>query len=61
MDKNNNKNDGRVSHAGDGDCYDFLRTGLKQIYADSALYCLVNAEAGTSSGLPSVMMDIADG
>lgn len=51
----------KVRFAGDGDKYDLLRTGLKHIFADSALYCLVNAEAGTSSGLPQVCLEIADG
>jgi hypothetical protein len=51
----------KVRFAGDGDTHDLLKTGLKQIFTDSALYALVNAEAGTSSGLPQLSIDIADG
>lgn len=51
---------GRVRLAADGDVHDFLKTGLIQVFADSALYALVQADS-TSSGLPDVMMEIANG
>lgn len=51
----------KVRFAGDGGTCDLLKTGLRQIYDNSALYALVSAEAGTSSGLPQILMEIADG
>lgn len=47
--------------ANSGQLLDFLKTGLKQIFADSALYFLVNNPSGTSSGLPNIYPEVADG
>lgn len=52
--------EGVVTAAGLGGIHDLMQTGLPQIYADSALYMLVTA-ASTSSGLPSVVIEVADG
>lgn len=51
---------GRVRIASDGDTFDYLRTRLKQVFADSALFVLVNAD-GTSSGVPDIEFQIANG
>jgi len=50
-----------VTIAGLGETLDFLKTGLPQIYTDSALYFLINVPSGTSSGLPALFIDIVDG
>lgn len=50
----------RVMAANWGDLYDMLKTGMPQIYADSALVVLVNADS-TSSGLPQFDVEIVDG
>lgn len=50
---------GRVRAANDGDIHDFLRTGMPQIFADSALYALISAD-GTASGLPELEIEIAN-
>lgn len=51
---------GRVRIAGDGDVHDFLKTGLQQVFADSALYALVAADS-TSSGVPDLQLEVANG
>ncbi len=50
---------GRVQIANGGDNHDLFRTGTPQVYADSALYVVVEADS-TSSGLPDVTMEVAD-
>lgn len=50
---------GRVRVANDGDSHDFLKTGLPEIFADSALRLLVAADS-TSSGLPDVYAEIVN-
>jgi hypothetical protein len=50
---------GRVRMANDGDVHDMLRTGLPQVYADSALFCMIAADS-TSSGIPEVTFEIAN-
>lgn len=50
---------GRVPVASGGDVHDLLRTGLPQVYADSALYILV-APDSTSSGIPDLSLEIAN-
>ena len=50
----------RVMVANFGDVQDFIRTGMREIYATSALYTLVIADS-TSSGLPDVEMDVVNG
>lgn len=51
---------GRVPLANSGDVHDMLKTGLPQIYADSALFVVIHAD-GTSSGLPYMNIEVADG
>lgn len=51
---------GRVKFANDGDIHDFTKTGLIQVYADSSLFYIVNADA-TATGLPSIDIDIING
>lgn len=51
---------GRVRSANDGDVHDLLRTGLVQVYENSALYALVSADS-TALGLPSLLLQIANG
>ena len=50
----------RVNIANLGDIQDLLRTGLPQVYADSALYVMVNADS-VSSGLPELTIDVVNG
>ncbi len=52
--------EGAVYVAGIGGTHSYIETGLPQVFADSALYALVNAPSGTSSGLPSLFFEIAD-
>lgn len=49
---------GRVHFAHEGGFSDFLGTGLPQIYDNSALYMMVNADS-TSAGFPEVNIEIA--
>lgn len=49
----------RVPLAGFGDVYDLLRTGMVQVFADSALYVLIAADS-TSSGVPYLNIEIAN-
>jgi hypothetical protein len=51
---------GRINIVNGGDVYDFLRTGTPQVFADSALMLIVQADS-TSSGLPSILLDIVNG
>ena len=50
----------RVPLAGFGDVYDLLRTGMVQVFADSALYPLIAADS-TSTGIPYLNIEIANG
>lgn len=51
---------GRVKFANDADIHDFTKTALKQVYTDSALFYVVQPD-GTSTGLPSIDVDIING
>jgi len=51
---------GRVKFANDGDIHDFTKTGLVQVYADSSLFYIVQADA-TATGLPTIDIDIING
>lgn len=51
---------GRVRIANDGDVHDMLKTGMPQVFADSALYLVVQTD-GTSSGIPEVVCEIVNG
>ena len=50
---------GRVRSANDGDVHDLLKTGLPQLFADSAIYMLVAADS-TSSGVPELELTLAN-
>ena len=51
---------GRVIVANGGDVHDFLKTGLPQIFEDSALYMILSAD-GVAVGLPDVSLYVATG
>lgn len=51
---------GRVMIANDGDVHDLLRTGMPQVFADSAFYCMVAADS-TASGIPDLVLEVANG
>lgn len=50
---------GRVIIANGGDVHDLLRTGLVQVFADSALYVQIAADS-TASGVPEAMIEIVN-
>ena len=50
----------RIAIANQQVTHDFLATGMPQIYTDSALYALVNADS-TSTGLPDCEFDVVNG
>jgi hypothetical protein len=51
---------GRVHIANGGDKHDFLKTGLKQIYTDSALRVVTQPDS-TATGLPALYLEVCDG
>jgi len=51
---------GRVKIANDGDTHSFARTGLKNIYADSALRVVTQPDS-TATALPQLYIEICDG
>lgn len=51
--------EGRVRSACDGDTHDFLKTGLADVYADSALYTIVTADS-SATGIPSLSLEVAN-
>ena len=51
---------GRVRINNDGDAHDFTKTGMPQIFADSALRFVVYADS-TSSGISELQLEIANG
>jgi hypothetical protein len=50
---------GRVVLANSGETHSFARTGLKQIYADSALRVVVQPDS-TAAGLPQLYIEVCD-
>lgn len=50
----------RCRLANDGDSLSYLKTRLRQLYANSALYVLIAAD-GTSSGVPSMNFEVVNG
>jgi hypothetical protein len=52
--------EGRVPVAGGGDLHDYLRTGMPQVFADSALF-LVAIPDSTATSLPEVRLTIGNG
>lgn len=51
--------EGRVAIANTGDIHDILKTGLIQVFADSAFYVLVRADS-TATGLPNLSFEVAN-
>lgn len=51
---------GRVIAANMGDLHDMIRVGMPQVWTDSALIAIVNADS-TSSGIDDLMLEIANG
>lgn len=51
---------GRVRINNDGDVHDFTKTGMPQIFDNSALRFVVQAD-GTSSGIPELQLEISNG
>lgn len=51
---------GRVQLANGGDAHDLLKTGMPQLFANSALYALIAADS-TSTGVPEMMIEVANG
>jgi hypothetical protein len=51
---------GRVRAANDGDTHDFLKTGMPQIFDNSALFLAVSTDA-TLTGVPEIQLEIVNG
>ena len=51
---------GRVRINNDGDIHDMLKTGMPQIFADSALYPVITTDS-TASGIPEIVLEIVNG
>lgn len=51
---------GRVKFANDGDVHEFTKTGLVQVYSDSSIFAIVQADS-TATGLPTIDFDIING
>lgn len=51
---------GRVIAANYGDVHDMIRTGMNEVYADSAFYVMIAADS-TSSGLPECSFQVVNG
>jgi hypothetical protein len=51
---------GRVPIANAGDVHDLLRAGMPEVYADSALFAMIAADS-TSSGIPDLTLEVANG
>lgn len=51
---------GRVNLANGGDKHDMLRTGMPEVWADSALRVVVNADS-TATGFPDLEFEIVNG
>lgn len=51
---------GRVQIANGGDVHELLRTGMPRVYENSALYALLAADS-TSSGVPELQVEVANG
>lgn len=52
--------EGRCRLANDGDTHDFLKTGMPQIFADSALFLQVIADS-TATGIPEIQFALVNG
>lgn len=51
---------GRVRSANDGDSHDFLKTGMPEVFANSALFLQVDPDSA-ATGIPEVQLDIVNG
>jgi len=51
---------GRVNLVNAGDVHDMLKTGLVEVWTDSALFPVFSADS-TSTGIPELMIEIANG
>lgn len=51
---------GRCRIANDGDAHDFTKTGMPQLFADSALRLVITADS-TATGIPELQLEIAVG
>ena len=51
---------GRCISNNAGDVHDLLRTGLVQVFADSALFVMITADS-TATGIPDVVVEITNG
>ena len=51
---------GRVRINNDGDAHDFTKTGMPQVFADSALRTVIYTD-GTTSGVPEIQFEISNG
>ena len=51
---------GRVRIANDGDVHDFTKTGMSEVFADSALFPLIAADS-TATGIPELELTIISG
>lgn len=52
--------EGNIRVANGGDVHDLLKTGMPEVFADSALMLMVAADS-TSTGVPSILAEIANG
>lgn len=52
--------EGNIRVANGGDVHDMLRTGLPEVFADSALMLTVAADS-TATGVPNLLLEIANG
>lgn len=50
---------GRVIAANMGDLFDFIKCGLPQVFADSALMMLIEADS-TATGIPDLFLEVAN-
>jgi hypothetical protein len=51
---------GRIQLANGGDVHDMFKTGMVQVFTNSALYCMVTADS-TATSTPSMILEIANG
>lgn len=51
---------GRVRAANDGDTHDFLKTGMPEIFADTAFFLSVTADS-TATGIPEIQIEVING
>ena len=52
--------EGNIRLANAGDIHDFMKTGMPQVFADSALGLFIAADS-ISTGIPSLLLEVANG